>query len=75
MADDLDKRLLTVKQVCNYLSVSHTTVYRMIERKELSPITIGGRTLFDKKDIDNLIETARTAEAPPQRRGRRRKGT
>jgi hypothetical protein len=33
----------------------------MIERKEIAPVIIGGRTLFDRKDLDELIEKAKTA--------------
>jgi excisionase family DNA binding protein len=60
MTEDTAKRLFTVKEACTYLSVSHSTLYRMIERKEIRPLDIGGRTLFDRKDLDDLIEKAKT---------------
>jgi len=31
----------------------------MMERKEIAPVKIGGRTLFDRKDLDELIERAK----------------
>lgn len=58
MAEEV-KRLLTVSQACTYLSISRMSLYRMIERKEIAPVKIGGRTLFDKKDLDELIERAK----------------
>jgi excisionase family DNA binding protein len=61
MIDDINKRLLTVKAACNYLSISRTTLYRMIEQKEIPVVNIGGRTLFDKKDLDQLIEKSKSS--------------
>jgi excisionase family DNA binding protein len=52
-------RLLTVKETCSYLRISPPTLYRMIERRELVPVKIGKRTLFDKKDLDNYIDAAK----------------
>jgi hypothetical protein len=46
----------------------------MIERREIVPVNIGGRTLFDKKDLDELIEKAKTPGAQKvKKRGRRPK--
>lgn len=46
----------------------------MIARKEITPVNIGGRTLFDRKDLDDLIERAKTPGVPPVRkRGRKPK--
>jgi excisionase family DNA binding protein len=61
MIDDINKRLLTVKAACNYLSISRTTLYRMIEQKEVPVVNIGGRTLFDKNDLDALIEESKSS--------------
>jgi hypothetical protein len=44
------------------------TLYRMIERKEIASLNIGGRTLFDRKDLDELIERAKTSGAQPIRK-------
>jgi hypothetical protein len=44
----------------------------MIERKEIIPVNIGGRTLFDRKDLDELIKKAKTPGArPTPKRGRK----
>jgi hypothetical protein len=44
----------------------------VIERKEVIPVSIGGRTLFDRKDLDELIERAKTGEIPPvKKKGRK----
>ena len=74
MLVETPSRLLTVKQTCSYLNISHTTLYRMVERKEITPVSIGGRTLFDRKDLDEMIEKAKAPEASPvKKRGRKPK--
>ena len=52
-------RLLTVKETCNYLRISPPTLYRMLDRKELIPVKIGKRTLFDRGDLDKYIDAAK----------------
>jgi len=76
MAKETEGRLLSVNEICHYLHLSRSTLYHMIERKEISPVIIGGRTLFDRKDLDELIEKAKApAEKPAPRRGRKPKGS
>jgi len=76
MTEEIGPRLLTVKQACTYLNISHTTLYRMIERKEIVPVVIGGRTLFDRKDLDDLVEKAKSpGQRPPSKRGRKPKAS
>jgi excisionase family DNA binding protein len=59
-------RLLTVKETCKYLRISAPTLYRMLERKELIPVKIGKRTLFDRKDLDAYIDASK-GPAPKKR--------
>lgn len=71
---DEASRLLTVKETCKYLRISAPTLYRMIERGEMVPVKIGKRTLFDKKDLDGLIDGAKGAPlTKPGSPGRRKK--
>ncbi len=66
-------RLLTVKETCSYLRISPPTLYRMIERRELIPVKIGKRTLFDKKDLDRFIDAAKgPLERKPPKKARKR---
>ncbi len=73
MAEEITGRLLSVNGACRYLHLSRTTLYSMIELKEISPISIGGRTLFDRKDLDDLIEKAKKEGTVAKKRGRKRK--
>jgi hypothetical protein len=44
----------------------------MIERKEITPVSIGGRTLFDLNDLHDLIEKSKKPiEETGKRRGRK----
>ena len=52
-------RLLTVKETCLYLRISPPTLYRMIDRRELAPVKIGKRTLFDREDLDKYIDASK----------------
>jgi excisionase family DNA binding protein len=71
-------RLLTVKETCSYLRISPPTLYRMIERRELIPVMIGKRTLFDRSDLDKFIDAAKAPsprpKAAPKKPRAKRKG-
>jgi excisionase family DNA binding protein len=54
-----EKRLFTVNDACAYLSISRMSLYRLIQQKEILPLTIAGRTLFDRRDLDDLIERSK----------------
>ena len=76
MAKEPEGRLLSVNEACHYLHLSRSTLYHMIERNEIFPVIIGGRTLFDRKDLDELIERAKVPmERPAPRKGRKPKGS
>jgi len=50
------KRLITVKEASQYLSLSTETIYKMAASKKLPYLKIGGRVLFDLKSLDQWIE-------------------
>ncbi len=59
MKEEMPKRLFDVKQTCSYLGISRTTLYRLMKDGELTAITIYGKLLFDKKDLEDFIEKAK----------------
>ena len=73
MAEEMTRRLLSVKEACYYLHLSRATLYHMIKRKEIVPVSIGGRTLFDRKDLDEMIEKVK-AQGPQPIEEKGRKG-
>ena len=66
-------RLLTVKETCGYLRISPPTLYRMIERRELVPVKIGKRTLFDRQDLDKYIDAAKGPLKKPPKKPRKKR--
>ncbi|HEC91480.1 MAG TPA: DNA-binding protein [Candidatus Atribacteria bacterium] len=52
----MKKRLLTVKEVAQYLGVSEPTVWVLLRKGVLKRIKVGGATRIDKIDLDKFIE-------------------
>ncbi|MBV8056113.1 MAG: helix-turn-helix domain-containing protein [Deltaproteobacteria bacterium] len=48
----MTKKILTLKQVADYLKVHHVTIYRLVRRKELPAFKIWHRWRFDLELID-----------------------
>ncbi len=60
MSKDAD-RLLTVPQVATRLQVSERQIRRFIKRDELRAMHIGRRVLIDPRDLDDFVDSCRTA--------------
>lgn len=50
------KDIMRVKDVCEYLSLSRTTIYRYIEQGILKPLVLPGTQLFRKDTLDQLFK-------------------
>jgi len=46
------KRVLTVKELANYLSVHQSTIYRMLKRSQLPGFRMGSDWRFNVETID-----------------------
>jgi excisionase family DNA binding protein len=59
-------RLLGFDAAASYLNLNLQTVRRLIERGILQPVRIPTlrRVLFDRKDLDNLIEAGKAVQTP-----------
>ena len=61
------KDILRMNDVCKYLSLSRTTVYRYIEQGIIKPLVLPGMLLFKKDSLDQLFrDGVRYREAIPQ---------
>ncbi len=49
-------RFLDVKQCSNYLNISTHFLYKLVEKKELEHIRLGGKILFDEKRLEAWID-------------------
>ncbi len=72
MAEELTRRLLSVTEACHYLHLSRGTLYHMIRQKDIMPVRLGHRTLFDVVDLDELIQRAKGHDVKPSIKVRRR---
>jgi excisionase family DNA binding protein len=49
-----DKLLYTRLEAANMLSISHVTLWRMVQRGELKPLYIGSRQLFSRTELEKF---------------------
>jgi excisionase family DNA binding protein len=59
VTDSVDK-LLTVSDLMDSLRISRPTLYRLLKSRQLIPVRIGKRTLFDPADIRAFIEASKS---------------
>jgi excisionase family DNA binding protein len=51
------KRFLNVKELCDYIDMSESYVYKMVSKKLIPHIKLGSRTLFEINEIDNWVRS------------------
>jgi DNA binding domain protein, excisionase family len=56
------ERMLTVTDVCKYLSVTNETVYSWIKRTDIPALRVGKRWLFNKAELDQWIKDGKGAD-------------
>ena len=69
-----DKKLLTVKDVAERLSVSSSLIYQLVESGKLPVLRIGngrGAIRFSPQDIEAYLEECRVEKQAPATRQRR----
>jgi excisionase family DNA binding protein len=49
------KRFLNVQELCDYIDMSESYVYKMVSKKLIPHIKLGSRTLFERNQIDNWV--------------------
>jgi excisionase family DNA binding protein len=52
----MEKQLLTIAELQEYLSISRTTVFKLMKAKRIKYARVGRRVLFRKSDIDDFIQ-------------------
>jgi len=50
------KRLLSVGEAATYLGVQKSTIYSWAWRRKIPSVKMGRRLLFDREDLDRIIE-------------------
>jgi excisionase family DNA binding protein len=61
--DGSGSRLLGLQEAATYLGITPRSVYRLVEQGFLIPVRLPGlrRTLFDRRNLEDFVELARTA--------------
>lgn len=52
----MDKEVLTIKQVAEFLQMAYRTIYNLAKQREIPAFKVGSDWRFLKKDIENWIE-------------------
>ena len=47
--------LLRIQETCQYLAVSRSTIYRLINSGKIRPVYINGATRISQENIDSLV--------------------
>lgn len=50
------KRFLSVKELAEYLGIKHPTIYSWVSMKRIPYVKMGGRVMFDLRDIEKWIQ-------------------
>ena len=58
---NIEKRLLGREAAAGYMNITMRSLERLVDKGVLTPVRITGfcRTLFDKQDLDRLIESSK----------------
>jgi len=67
----METRLLSVEEAAMYLGVRKSTIYSWAWRRKIPSVKMGRRLLFDRQDLDRIIEERkRGAEGSPNQEQR-----
>ena len=56
------KRLLSVKEAAEYLSISRSKLYQWAESGKIPSVRIDSRRLFDVLDLDKFVDGLKNSE-------------
>ncbi len=57
-------RLLSVEEAASYLGVQKSTIYSWAWRRKIPSVKMGRRLLFDREDLDRIIEERKREVEP-----------
>jgi len=57
-----EKRLISVEEAAKYLGVQKSTIYSGASRRKIPSVKMGRRLLFDREDLDRMIEVGKRRE-------------
>jgi len=60
-----EKRLISVEEAARYLGVQKSTIYSWAWRRKIPSVKMGRRLLFDREDLDQMIEAGKQRKRFP----------
>jgi len=57
---DPPRKLYSTKEAAYLLSISHTTIWRMVQERKLCRVKIGSRSMIEATEIERLIMDGRS---------------
>jgi len=57
-----EKLLISVEEAASYLGVQRSTIYPLAWRRKIPSVKMGRPLLFDRKDLDRMIEAGKREE-------------
>ena len=70
---EIDDRWLSVDEICKHLGVSNDTVYKWIDRHEMSAHRMGRLWKFKKDEVDEWVKSGGADDAKDDRKKDNRK--
>ena len=61
----MECNLLEVNEVCSLLKIGRSTLYGLVNRKEIKAVKLLGRTLFRQKDLAAFVASLNSYEGVP----------
>ena len=52
----MEKRFLTLKETAEYMNLSSSLLYKLVETKQIPHIRIGRKILFDRQKFERFID-------------------
>jgi excisionase family DNA binding protein len=65
--ESMRTRLLTLREVADYLHVHPGTVYRLVKKGQLRGLRVGRDFRFDSQALDDFIVKGGTADSSPHK--------
>ena len=50
------KEYLTIKEVCDYIGISRTTLWRLVKNQTIQAIKLGDRTIINKSHLEKVLK-------------------
>jgi excisionase family DNA binding protein len=57
-------RLINIEELADYLRIQKQTIYNWLNQGKISGIKVGGVWRFDRKEIDQWLNTRRRLASP-----------